>query len=112
LPTLARSQVEGGIIQGLGYALYENRQLDLVTGFNLASNLEDYHIPGIGDIPPLRVTFFEEGFEQVRGRGIGIAELATVGVAASVGNAVFDATGWRPRKTPVTPHAVLEGVNP
>jgi xanthine dehydrogenase YagR molybdenum-binding subunit len=48
----------------------------------------------------------------VRGRGIGIAELATVGVAASVGNAVFDATGWRPPKTPITLQALVSGVHP
>jgi len=112
VPTLARSQVHGGIIQGLGYALYEERQIDLATGFHLSANLEDYKIPGIGDAPPMEVMFLEEGFEEVRGRGVGIAELCTIGVAASVGNAVFDATGWRPLKTPITPQDVVEGVGP
>jgi len=110
VPALARSQVEGGIIQGLGYALYEERQIDLDSGYHLSANLEDYKIPGIGDVPPLAVMFLEEGFEEVRGGGIGLSELSTVGVAASVGNAVFDATGWRPLRTPIKPQDVVEGV--
>ncbi|UCG24773.1 MAG: molybdopterin-dependent oxidoreductase, partial [Chloroflexota bacterium] len=88
VPVLARSQIQGGIVQGLGYALYEERQMDLTSGFVLSANLEDYHIPGIADIPPMEVHFVEKGFDSIRGQGIGIAELATVGVAASVGNAV------------------------
>ncbi|MBW3670295.1 MAG: molybdopterin-dependent oxidoreductase, partial [Acidobacteria bacterium] len=53
VPALARSQVYGGVIQGLGYALYEAKQIDLRTGHNLTANLEDYKIPGIGDSPPI-----------------------------------------------------------
>ena len=109
-PVLARSQIQGGIVQGLGYALYEERQLDFSSGFMVNANLEDYHIPGIADTPPMEVHFVEEGFESVRGQGIGIAELATVGVAASVGNAVRQATGWRPLKTPIHPADVVKGV--
>ena len=112
VPILARSQVEGGIVQGLSYALYEERPLDPASGFNLAGNLEDYRIAGIGDVPPIDVFFLEEGFEEVRGGGVGLGELSTIGVAASVGNAVFDATGWRPLRTPITPQTVVEGVNP
>ena len=50
---LARSQCEGGIIQGIGYALYEERHADPVTGIVLTDNLEDYRIPGIGDTPEI-----------------------------------------------------------
>lgn len=110
VPELARSQVYGGIIQGLGYALYELKQYDLETGHTLSTNLNDYRIPGIGDVPEITVDFDEKGFEEVRGQGIGLAELATVGVAASVGNAVHHATGWRPLKTPMTPADVVAGL--
>jgi len=108
-PTLARSQVYGGIVQGLGYALYEARQIDEKTGNHLTTNLDTYKIPGISDIPPIEVYFLEEGFEEIRGKGIGIGEVATVGVAASVGNAVFHATGWRPLSTPILPQDILMG---
>lgn len=109
VPELARSQVYGGIIQGLGYALYEEKVIDPQTGHNLTFNLEAYKIPGIGDVPPLHVDFIEDGYEEIRGGGIGIAELCTVGIAAAVGNAVFHATGWRPTHTPITPQDVVAG---
>lgn len=108
-PTLARSQVYGGIIQGLGYALYEARQIDEKTGYQLTTNLDIYKIPGISDIPPIEIFFLEGGFEEIRGKGVGIGELSTVGVAASVGNAVFHATGWRPLNTPILPQDILMG---
>ena len=109
-PVLARNQVYGGIVQGLGYALYEARQIDEKTGNHLTTNLDIYKIPGISDIPPIEVFFLEGGFEEIRGAGIGIGELSTIGVAASIGNAVFHATGWRPLNTPILPQDILMGV--
>lgn len=110
VPELATSQMYGGVIQGLGYALYEQKQQDLATGNVLSANLNDYRIPGIGDVPQIHVHFDEEGYDDVRGGGIGLAELATVGVSASVGNAVHHATGWRPTHTPITPHDIVTGM--
>ena len=54
-PALARSQAAGAIVQGLGYALYEGREVDPLTGDVLTTSLDDYHMPGIGDIPPIDV---------------------------------------------------------
>ena len=110
VPELATSQMYGGVIQGLGYALYEQKVVDLKTGNILSANLNDYRIPGIGDTPEIHVHFDEEGYEEVRGKGIGLAELATIGIAGSVGNAVYHATGWRPTQTPITPQDVLNGL--
>ncbi|MEV5409356.1 molybdopterin-dependent oxidoreductase [Thermopolyspora sp. NPDC052614] len=107
---LARSQCEGGVIQGIGYALYEERQFDPETGHVLTANLEDYRIPGIGDTPEITVRFLEEGWDHVTGGGIGLAEVSTIGVAASVGNAVYNATGWRPRHLPIRPDRLLQGL--
>ncbi len=110
VPELATSQMYGGVIQGLGYALYEQKTFDYKTGHVLSANLNDYRIPGIGDTPEIHVHFDEEGYEEVRGKGIGLAELATIGIAGSVGNAVYHATGWRPTQTPITPSDVLKGL--
>jgi xanthine dehydrogenase YagR molybdenum-binding subunit len=110
VPALARSQGYGGIIHGLGFALYEARQLDLQTGHNLTISLEDYQIPGIGDTPEIELHFIETGFEHAQGQGVGLAELANMAVAASVGNAVFHATGWRPYQLPIRPEQVISGV--
>jgi xanthine dehydrogenase YagR molybdenum-binding subunit len=110
VPELARSQMYSGVIHGLGYALYEQKQYDFKTGHTLSANLNDYRIPGIGDTPEIHVHFDEQGYEDVRGQGIGLAELAIIGVAASAGNAVYHATGWRPMQTPITPQAVVAGM--
>ena len=59
-PTLAESQLEGGIIQGLGYALFEERVLDGRLGIQLNPTMHDYKIPTIGDIPQIDA-FFVEG---------------------------------------------------
>ncbi|MGB0385920.1 MAG: molybdopterin-dependent oxidoreductase [Ardenticatenaceae bacterium] len=109
-PKLARSQVHGAVIQGIGYALYEERNLDPTTGTILNLGLEEYRIPGIGDIPEIEVYFYEKGFEHAKGGGVGFSEVATVPVAASIGNAVFHATGRRHYELPIRPDRVLQGV--
>ena len=75
---LARSQCEGGVVQGIGYALYEERHIDPVTGIVLTENLEDYRIPGIGDTPEIAVHFHQDGFEHVTGGGVGLGEISTI----------------------------------
>ena len=110
VPALARSQAYGGLIQGLSYALYEERRLDPRTGALLTRGLEDYRIAGLGDIPDMVVHFDEEGFENSPSGGVGLSELVTVGVAAAVGNAVHHATGWRPLELPIRPDRVVAGV--
>jgi len=111
VPDLARSQCYGGVIQGVGYALYEQRQVDARTGLVLTAGLEDYRIPGIGDVPEIDIHFDEEGFEHVPGGSVGLGELSTIAVAASLGNAVHNATGWRPRELPIRPDRLLAGVS-
>ena len=56
-PVLAGSQAGGAIVQGLGYALYEAREVDLRTGDVLTTSLDDYRMPGIGDTPQIDVHF-------------------------------------------------------
>jgi xanthine dehydrogenase YagR molybdenum-binding subunit len=109
-PVLARSQCEGSVIQGIGLALYENQVLDPHTGLTLTANLEDYRIPQLGDTPEIDIHFHEEGWDRVPGGGVGLGEVATISPAASVGNAIFNATGWRPLTLPVRPDRVLEGL--
>lgn len=110
LPPLARSQIYGGIIQGIGYALYEERLLDARSGHVLSFNLEDYRLPGIADVPDVTLHFDEEGFEHVKGGAAGLSELSTVPIAAVIGNAVYNATGWRPTTIPITPERLLAGL--
>ena len=109
-PTLARSQAQGGILQALSYALYEDRRLDPNHGFLITGGLEDYRILGIGDVPKLHIHFQERGYEKVREGSVGLGELVTLAPPAAVGNAIFNATGWRPKDLPIRPDRVLEGV--
>jgi xanthine dehydrogenase YagR molybdenum-binding subunit len=109
-PDLARNQVEGAVVQGLGYALYEERHLDPSSGLTLTTNMDDYRIPGIADTPETTVHFEEAGWGHVPGGGVGLGEVATLGMAASVGNAIYNATGWRPLDLPVRPDRLLEGL--
>src|SRR5262249_10842257 len=98
-----------GITQGLGFTLYEERRLDPRGGSLLTAGLEDYRIPGVGDIPEIDVHFLEEGFDHVTGRAVGMAELVILPVAPSICNAVAHATGFRPRELPLRPDRLLQG---
>jgi xanthine dehydrogenase YagR molybdenum-binding subunit len=109
-PTLALNQARGGIVQGLGYALYEERRLDPRHGFLLSAGLEDYKLPGIGDVGRMHVHFDDGGYDKARGRAVGLGELVTLAPAAAIGNAVYHATGWRPHDLPLRPDRVLQGV--
>lgn len=109
-PALALSQCHGGIVQGIGYALHEEQLIDHATGRILTIGLEDYRLPVIGDTPEIDIFFLEEGFEQNKGGAAGLGEIATIPVAASIGNAVFNATGWQPRNLPIRPDRLIEGL--
>ena len=109
-PKLAESIACGGILQGISYVLYEQMLLDPRRGDVLTAGLEDYRIMGMGDAPKVHVHFDETGYEKIRGHSVGLAELVTVAAPAAVGNAVFDATGWRPYQMPLTPARVRAGV--
>ena len=94
-PLMHQGQVEGGVIQGLGYALME----ELYTEDGHISNLSfgDYKIPTSADIPPLITELVEGGGGPAPYRSKGIGESANIPVAAAIANAVTDAIG-----TPIT----------
>jgi xanthine dehydrogenase YagR molybdenum-binding subunit len=106
-PLAVEGQIHGGIIQGLSYALYENRVLDRKSGAMLNANFEAYKIAGSREIPKIEVRIIEE----YRGRSStdagGIGEPATVATAGAIANAVYNATGVRVRELPMTPDRVL-----
>ncbi|MEM7126992.1 MAG: molybdopterin-dependent oxidoreductase [Chloroflexota bacterium] len=109
-PDMAMSQVKGGVYQGMGYALYEEKIFDPNTAALLTSNLQDYRLPGIGDIPEVTCEFTDGGFEHAKGEGVGLAELSTMPVAAAIANAVFNATGVRCTESPITPERLIQAL--
>ncbi len=106
-PLGVESQINGGVLQGISYALYENRILDRNTGVMVNANLESYKIVGARETPPIDVVLIE----QYRGRSStdagGIGEPATVPTCAAIANAVYNAIGVRIRDLPMTPARVL-----
>lgn len=99
----AESQVIGGVIQGVSYALFEDRVLDRVTGAMVNANLEMYKIAGTMDMPRIEPVLWTEGQVGIRSLG----EPPTVPTAGAIACAVFNAIGKPVRHLPITPERVL-----
>jgi xanthine dehydrogenase YagR molybdenum-binding subunit len=102
-PLGARSQVEGGIIQGIGHTLSEERLLDPATGTILTRTLDAYRLPTIADVPEIVCELLDEPDTQLTNLGAkGLGEPPIVPVAAAIANAIRDATGADVRSLPIT----------
>ncbi|WP_031527496.1 xanthine dehydrogenase family protein molybdopterin-binding subunit [Dyadobacter crusticola] len=107
-PKTARSQAIGGLVGGIGMALMEASVMDHRFGRYVTSDFATYHIPVHADIPQMEVFFIDEPDQHVNPIGAkGLGEIAIVGVAAAVANAVFHATGKRIRALPITPDKLV-----
>ena len=104
-PLTHRGQIEGGVIQGLGYALME--ELKVEEGQVTTTHFGDYKIPNIQDIPKLIVVLLEEPVGPTPYQGKGIGEISNCPVAAAIANAVADAVGVRITDLPITAEKVL-----
>jgi len=105
-PVLAAGQIEGGVAQGVGFALFENivwREGRMVNG-----QMTNYIMPTSMDVPPIRVFFEEIPYGRGPGGAKGIGELPLDGSAPAVINAVVNATGLDIRRIPMTPETLLE----
>lgn len=103
-----RSQVNGGIILGVGYALMEQRIMDASLGVVLNPNLEQYKPCGIKDVPHIDVLLTEVHSGNNSTGAYGIGEPATIPTAAAIANAVGDALGVHVRSLPITPAKILD----
>ena len=107
-PITARSQVIGGIVWGIGMALMEGGVIDHRYGRYVNSNLAEYHLPVNADVPQIDVLFMDKRDPVSNAMGSkGLGEVAIVGFAAAVANAVFNATGKRIRELPITPDKLV-----
>ncbi|MFP6703852.1 MAG: xanthine dehydrogenase family protein molybdopterin-binding subunit [Planctomycetaceae bacterium] len=105
----ARSQVYGGLIMGIAYALSEERIMDNRTGRFINADLENYKLPRIGDIGELLVHMYQPDSEYERGV-VGLGEPPVISTGAAISNAVANATGVRVPVQPLTPRRVLEAL--
>ena len=108
-PKTTRSQCIGGMIGGIGMALMEHSVVDVRNGRVANANFAEYAVPVHADAPPVMdVIFVDEHDPHVNPLGVkGVGEIAMVGVAPAITNAIFHATGKRIRTLPVTPDKLL-----
>ncbi|HEY6219528.1 MAG TPA: molybdopterin cofactor-binding domain-containing protein, partial [Gemmatimonadaceae bacterium] len=107
-PLLATSQVEGGVIQGLGYALFEERIMDHRLGQPMNPTMHDYKIPTFADIPKIETVFVGPPDTVANHTGAkGLAEPPIIGVAPAIANAVANALSRDVTEIPLTPWRIL-----
>lgn len=104
----AASQMKGGVVGGIGGALMEEGVIDHRYGRWVNNNFADYHVPVHADVPNVEVFFVNKPDPVLNPNGSkGMGEIALIGFAAAVANAVYHATGKRIRELPITPDKVL-----
>lgn len=108
-PVGVRGQIQGGVAQGLGYALYEN--IAIVGGRYQERRLETYRLPLAVDIPDVEIVLIEHPEASGPYGAKGVAEPPIIPVAAAVGNAISDAIGRPMNRLPITPADILEALD-
>ena len=107
-PKLAQSQAFGGIVGGIGTALLEHTVTDHRDGRIVNASLAEYLVPVNADVPEIKAIYLDGEDNAGNLLGVkGLGEVVQVGVAAAIGNAVFNATGRRIRQLPITVEALL-----
>jgi len=105
-PQSLEGQIEGGALQGIGYALYEN--MVMKEGRLLSSSLATYTIPTALDAPEFKVLLIEKPYSGGPFGAKGFAETPLIPSAPAVANAIFNAVGYRARRLPILPEDVAE----
>jgi CO/xanthine dehydrogenase Mo-binding subunit len=110
-PLGARSQVEGGIIQGIGHTLSEQRLMDMENGRILTTTLDAYRMPTIADVPEIVCEFVDEPDPHLTSLGSkGLGEPPIIPIAAAIANAIRDATGADVHELPITREEMLRAL--
>jgi xanthine dehydrogenase YagR molybdenum-binding subunit len=104
------SQINGGVIQGISYALYEDRVMDKATGHQMNQNLDQYKMPFSFEIPEIDIVLVEDYPARSSTDAYGIGEPANIATAAAVANAVYNAIGVRIKELPITPDKILKAL--
>ena len=110
-PLGASSQIEGGIIQGIGHTLSEERLTDPTSGLVLTQTLDAYRLPTIADVPEIVSELIDVPDAQLTNLGSkGLGEPPIIPVAAAIANAIRDATGADVRSLPITREEMLRAL--
>ena len=101
-PRLTESQLMGGMIWGLSFALHEEARFDRRTGRVMNADLAGYHVPVNADVSGLEVITVHEDDPYVNALGIkGVGEIGVTGTVGAIANAIWHATGKRIRRLPI-----------
>jgi xanthine dehydrogenase YagR molybdenum-binding subunit len=106
-PLAIQSQINGGVLHGLSWALYEDRVLDPRNGQTLNPTLDSYQLAGARETPRIDVVLLEQYVGRSSTDAHGIGEPANIATAAAIANAFYNATGKRIRRLPMKPPTVL-----
>ena len=108
-PKTAYGQIIGGLTMGVGMAMAEQTRVEPNFGNFITRSFADYHVPVNLDMANVDVVFLPEDDKIANKMGVkGIGELGITSVAASIANAIFNATGKRMRDLPITPEKLIE----
>ena len=106
----AENQIRGGVILGIGFALYEDRILDNIKGRPINASMETYKLPGVFEIPEIEPVLIDV-FDPVNSTSAkGLGEPPHIPTAAAIGCAVFNAIGVPVRSLPITPYKILKAL--
>jgi len=110
-PLGAQSQVEGGVVQGIGHTLSEERLLDPGTGAVLTTSLDAYRMPTIADVPEIVSEFVDVPDRHLTNLGSkGLGEPPIIPTAAAIANAIRDATGADVHEIPISREEMLRAL--
>ncbi|MCF6169847.1 MAG: xanthine dehydrogenase family protein molybdopterin-binding subunit [Bacteroidales bacterium] len=105
------SQINGGIIMGIAYALYEDRVIDKSTGHQLNPNIDQYKMPFSFEVPDIQIELIEDYGGRSSTDASGIGEPANIATAPAVANAIYNAIGVRIYDLPITPAKIIAALN-
>jgi 4-hydroxybenzoyl-CoA reductase subunit alpha len=105
-PMASEGQIEGGILQGIGYGLTEEMVWD--EGVLLNPNFQDYKVPYVWDVPEIKTILVESNDPDGPFGAKGIGEAPLIPTAAAVANAVYHAIGIRVKDLPINPQKILK----
>ena len=109
-PLGARSQVEGGVLQGIGFALFEERVVDPTTGIVVNAGFEDYKLPTMSDVPEIVCELLDDPDPHLPTGIKGLGEPPIIPTPGAIGNALAHALGVRLREAPYTARRILEAL--